>query len=58
MKHVAREETNDKRAETITAAETMSGKILLMQPIYKGKRNRSLLTVEFSSDFPWDEFKV
>ena len=46
-KHVARKGVNDKRGITVTLGESLSGEILPMQLIYKGKTNRSLLSVKF-----------
>ena len=38
---------SDKREITVTLAESMNGKILTMQFIYKGKTNRSLTAFKF-----------
>ena len=50
-KHVARKGANDKRGITVTLGESLSGEILPMQLIYKGKTNRSLPSVKFPAGF-------
>ena len=50
-KHVARKGANDKRGITVTLGESLSGEILPMQRIYKGKTNRSLPSVKFPAGF-------
>ena len=50
-KHVARKGTNDKRGITVTLGESLSGEILPMQLVYKGKTNRSLPSVKFPAGF-------
>ena len=50
-KHVSRKGSNDKRAITVTYAETLAGDILPFQLIYKGKTVRSLPKVEFPKGF-------
>ena len=50
-KHVARKGANDKRGITVTLRESLSGEILPMQLIYKGKTNRSLPSVKFPAGF-------
>ena len=50
-KHVARKGANDKRGITVTLGESLSGEILPMQLMYKGKTNRSLPSVKFPAGF-------
>jgi hypothetical protein len=50
-KHVAKQGADDKRAITMTLAETLSGDILPFQLIYTGKTTRSLPAVEFPEGF-------
>ena len=51
LKHVARKGANKKRGITVMLGECLSGKILPMQLIYKGKTNRSLPSVKFPAGF-------
>ena len=50
-KRVARKGANDKRGITVMLRESLSGEILPMQLIYKGKTNRSLPSVKFPAGF-------
>ena len=50
-KHVLKQGADDKRAITLTLAETLSGDMLPSQMIYKGKTYRSLPTAEFLEGF-------
>ena len=50
-KHIPRKGGNDKRAITVTLAETLSGTILPFQLIYQGKTRRSLPAVRFAAGF-------
>ena len=50
-KHVAKKGANDKRGITVTLGESLSGEILPMQLIYKGKTNRLLSSVKFPAGF-------
>ena len=50
-KHIPRKGGNDKRAITVTLAETLSGTILPFQLIYQGKTCRSLPAVKFPAGF-------
>ena len=50
-KHVARKGANDKGGITVTLGESLSGEILPMQLIYKGKTNSLLPSVKFPAGF-------
>ena len=50
-KHVARKGVNDKRGITVMLGGSLSGEILPMQLIYKGKTNRSLPSIKFLAGF-------
>ena len=50
-KHIPRKGGNDKRAITVTLAETLSGTILPFQLIYQGKTRRSLPAVKLPAGF-------
>ena len=50
-KHISRAGASDKRAITVTLAETSDGEILPFQLIYTGKTKRSLPSVKFSKGF-------
>ena len=50
-KDIPRKGGNDKRAITVTLAETLSGTILPFQLIYQGKTRRSLPAVKFPAGF-------
>ena len=47
QKHISNASSNDKRRITLTVCESLDGKILPFQLIYKGKTRRWLLTVDF-----------
>ena len=50
-KHVRKQGADDKRAITLTLAETLSGDMLPFQMIYTSKTSRSLPTAKFPEGF-------
>ena len=51
QKHISRAGSNDKRSITLTVCESLDGKILPFQLVYKEKTQRSLSTVDFPDGF-------
>ena len=48
FKHVPKQGADDKRAVTLTLAETLNGDMLSFQMTYTGKTSRTLPTAKFS----------
>ena len=51
QKHISRACSSDKRSITLTVSESLHGKILPFQLIFKGKTQRLLQTVDFPDRF-------
>ena len=51
QKHISRAGSNDKRSITLTVCESLDGKILPLQLIYKGKTQKLLPNVNFPDGF-------
>ena len=51
QKHILKAGSNDKRSITLTVCESLDGKILPFQLIYKGKTQKLLPTVDFPDRF-------